>query len=68
MLNTRLKSKNTFRIICIGDSITQGYAQGKGLLPREQTYVYKLEKLLTKKFKDKKIEVINTGNGGYSSL
>ena len=64
----RKKPGNTFRIICIGDSVTQGYEQGKGLLPREQTYVYKLEQLLAKKNGGKKIEVINAGSGGYSSL
>ncbi|MFH1092574.1 MAG: SGNH/GDSL hydrolase family protein [Candidatus Omnitrophota bacterium] len=62
------KDKNTFRIICIGDSITQGDAQEKGLLPLEQTYVYKLEQLLAAKYKNKKIEVMNAGRGGYSSL
>ena len=61
------KDNNTFRIICIGDSITQGY-KGKDLLPREQTYVYKLEQMLTENFKGRKIEVINAGSGGYSSF
>ncbi len=62
------KPENTFRIICIGDSITQGDAQEKGLLPREQTYVYKLEQRLAEEFKGKNIEVINAASGGYSSL
>lgn len=61
------KPKNTFRVICNGHSVTQGNAE-KGLLPREQTFVYKLEQILSRKYKNKKIEVINAGNGGYSSL
>jgi len=61
------KPKNTFRIICNGHSVIQG-AGKKGLLPREQTFVYKLEQILSQKYKNKKIEVINAGNGGYSSL
>lgn len=62
------KGKDTVRIICIGDSITQGDAQEKGLLPLEQTYVYKLQKLLASVYRKKRIEVINAGRGGYSSL
>lgn len=63
------KPPNTFRIICIGDSVTQGDA-GKGrLLPQAQTYVYKLEQLLRNKNNGmKKVEIINAGSGGYSSL
>ncbi len=62
------KGKDMFRVICIGDSITQGYAGGKGLLPVEQTYPYKLERMLAAKYKNKQIEIINAGSGGYSSL
>ena len=62
------KDKDTFRIICIGDSITQGCAQEKGLLPVEETYPYKLQRILASNIKNAKIEVVNAGRGGYSSL
>ena len=62
------KKEDVFRIICIGDSITQGDAQEKGLLPAHETYVYKLEEILALQIKSKRVEVINAGMGGYSSL
>lgn len=54
------KTKSTFRMICLGDSITEGSA-----VDYDKTY----PKLLEKKFKDYsseiKIEIINAGIGDY---
>lgn len=52
------KEKDTFRIVCIGDSVTFGYH-----LQERQTFPVLLQKLLHEKGK-KNIEVINAGLGG----
>lgn len=57
------KKNDIFRIVCIGDSNTEGYRT----LGKEETYPYILEKIFKKKFSNKKIEVINAGRSGYSS-
>ena len=63
-----LKKKGDFRIICLGDSITQSYGKDGFPLPREFTYEFNLEKLLNNRFDSGNFEVINAGIGGYSSL
>ncbi|MFH2136940.1 MAG: SGNH/GDSL hydrolase family protein [Candidatus Omnitrophota bacterium] len=62
------KEDGVFRIICIGDSVTQSHGIDGFPLPRENTYVFYLEKLLESGYENKKFEVINAGVGGYSSL
>lgn len=57
-----VKSKNTYRIVLVGDSFTFGHG-----LKDNQTYPYLLEKYLNSYLsKDKKFEVINAGIPGYS--
>lgn len=56
------KPKNTFRIICLGDSHVFGW--GVGL---RYTWPYKLEKILEKTYSNMKFEVINGGTSGFSS-
>ncbi len=63
------KPVNGLRIICLGDSVTQGFPLGTNAdLPPEQTYPYFLEEKLRTALPQTEIEVINAGNGGYSSL
>lgn len=57
------KKPGVVRVVCIGDSITQGYYS----LFREETYPYKLEEMLNKKFPGK-FELLNAGYGGFSSF
>lgn len=57
------KPENTFRILMMGDSFTEG--QG---VQMEQTFVKLLETKLREKIKDKNIEVLNTGTLSYSPL
>lgn len=57
------KSNNTFRILALGDSVTEGY-----LLPSpEAAYSKQLEKMLNNNLKGYNFEVINAGVGGYNS-
>lgn len=58
----KLPTENTFRIICIGDSSTFGWDVVQG-----QAYPKIVEKMLTARFPDKKLEVLNCGVPGYSS-
>ena len=55
------KDEETFRIVCLGASPTFGWG-----VEYEDTYPYRLEKLLKKRM-GKKIEVINAANIGYTS-
>ncbi len=58
------KKENTFRIICLGDSQTNGLPwAGKS----ELTYPKQLEHKLQERYPGKKIEVINMGVAGYTS-
>ena len=52
---------DTFRIVCIGNSCTFG-----NLLPENETYARKLEKLCRDEFGER-VQVINVGIPGYSS-
>ena len=62
------KSRGMFRIICLGDSCTQGFVSRQETLPYKETFAYKLEEVLRNGFNSEKVEVINAGIGGYSSL
>ncbi len=57
------KSKDTFRILCIGDSNTFGW----GVNP-EESYPAVLARRLAEALPDKKLEIINMGVPGYTSL
>lgn len=57
------KTNNTFRIIILGDSFTEG----SGVESIEQTYPYKLEDLLNKNSKSLIYEVYSLGIGGYNT-
>lgn len=58
------KPNDLFRIICLGASTTGNYLQYQ-----DATYSYPLalEKILQEKIPDRKIEVNNCGQGGYTS-
>lgn len=57
------KTKNTFRIVCLGASPTFGWA-----VKYEDTYPYQLERMLRSKGGEEKVyEVINAGVIGYTS-
>jgi len=57
------KPAGTYRIICLGDSVTFGWA-----LEDEETYPVQLENQLREKYPGCNIEVINLGTSGYSSF
>ena len=57
------KPEGVFRIIVLGDSITEGHA-----IDIESTYPKKLEKLLNKGKPTRKHEVINCGVTGYNTF
>ena len=57
------KPENTFRILCLGDSILFGFGANN-----EETFTYYLEKILNKKFRGTTFEVINAGAPGWSPL
>jgi len=56
------KSPNTFRIIELGGSTVLS-----SLVPYEQSHARVLEKLLQQQFPNKKIEVLNAADNGYTS-
>lgn len=56
------KPKNTIRILCIGDSITEGPG-----VNNEATYPKLLENILNEKAPNKKYEVFNCGVGDYNT-
>ncbi|MEM3101511.1 MAG: HEAT repeat domain-containing protein [Candidatus Nitrosotenuis sp.] len=55
------KDNGVIRIAILGDSFIWGYG-----IPYEQAWGHKLERLITKKYKD--IEVLNWGFGGWSTM
>jgi lysophospholipase L1-like esterase len=57
------KPEGVFRIIVLGDSITEGHA-----IDIEKTYPKKIEKLLNKGNPSRKYEVINCGVTGYNTF
>jgi len=62
------KKAGTFRIICLGDSTTQGYMLPPIETDFTETYPYYLEEILNQNNSLAHFEVINAGCGGYSSL
>ncbi|MBI4846196.1 MAG: SGNH/GDSL hydrolase family protein [Candidatus Omnitrophica bacterium] len=62
------KGDGVFRIICIGDSVTQSYDISGRPQPLKQTYPYQLQSLLERIIGKGRVEVLNAGIGGYSSL
>ncbi|MGE5197376.1 MAG: SGNH/GDSL hydrolase family protein [Deltaproteobacteria bacterium] len=62
------KPKNIYRIICMGDSTTQGFMLLPAYVTVEQTYPYQLNEILNKNISTIHFEVINAGCGGYSSF
>ncbi|MEK7991314.1 MAG: GDSL-type esterase/lipase family protein [Thiotrichaceae bacterium] len=54
------KPDNVFRILLLGDSFTIG-----AKMREDQAYPYLLEKSLDKQLKNKKVEVVNAGVGGW---
>ncbi|MBI4846195.1 MAG: SGNH/GDSL hydrolase family protein [Candidatus Omnitrophica bacterium] len=61
---TKYQKDNNSRIICIGDSNTEGHSS----LRIEQTYPYALEKIFKQEGHNKTVEIINAGSSGYSSF
>ncbi len=57
------KKPDTFRIICLGDSVTFGWSVGDS-----ETYPAQLQSLLRIKYPGRTIEVINLGVTGYTSF
>lgn len=57
------KRPGSFRILCLGDSVTFGWSVGD-----EETYPAQMERLLRGKYPGKDIEVINLGVTGYTSF
>lgn len=57
------KPPGTFRIVCLGNSCTFGWG-----VRQEETYPKVLEKILSDSLPGRKVEVINAGVTGYSSL
>ncbi len=58
-----VKEKGTFRILCIGDSVTFGIG-----LDLEDTFPKQLERILRSSYPQDKIEVINCGVPSYNTL
>jgi lysophospholipase L1-like esterase len=54
---------DTFRVLCVGDSITYGFN-----VDQEDTYPRQLERLLRARHTGRPIEVLNTGVPGWSWL
>jgi tetratricopeptide (TPR) repeat protein len=59
---TGLKDKNSFVVLCLGDSYTFGWGA-----PPEQSYPRQLEKILNQKSKTKKFIIVNRGQPGQNS-
>jgi len=60
---SKRKPDNTFRVMCLGDSVTYGV-----MVAQDKTYPAVLEELLTERLSGQRVEVINAGVPGYSSL
>ncbi|MCH2170513.1 SGNH/GDSL hydrolase family protein [Myxococcota bacterium] len=58
------KPKGVIRILALGDSTTAG----NGVPELENVYPHWIEKELSRRFPDKKIEVLNLGVGGYHTF
>jgi lysophospholipase L1-like esterase len=56
------KPANTFRVIILGDSISEGLE-----VSSDRTFVRQLELILQEKYPDHSIEVINAGTSDYST-
>lgn len=59
------KPKGLFRIHCLGASTTHNYIHYN---EKSYSYPLELERILHKRFPDKKIEVNNSGVGSYTSI
>jgi lysophospholipase L1-like esterase len=59
------KDEQCVRIVCLGDSCTEGYRKK---INNKQAYPYLLEKKIARDYPGQQIEVINAGRAGYSSL
>lgn len=57
------KRPGSYRIICLGDSVTFGWSAGE-----DETYPARLEKILQEKYPGCKIQVLNLGVTGYTSF
>jgi lysophospholipase L1-like esterase len=57
------KEEGTFRILCLGDSVTFGYGT-----ENDKTYVKVLESILREGHPDCRFETINAGIGGFTTL
>lgn len=66
---SREKPAGTYRIICLGDSVTYGaWNEGPRKLRFHKPYPEQLESLLRSAYKRRKLEVINAGVYGYTSF
>ncbi len=59
-----IKPKNTFRIVCMGESTTENDVAYRDY---KMHYPLELQRMLQQKYPDKNIEVINTSYAAYSS-
>jgi tetratricopeptide (TPR) repeat protein len=57
------KPKNTFRILCLGDSILFGHG-----IKYQETFSHQLQTLLNKNYPNKKFEVINASTPAWSPV
>ncbi len=57
------RTPGSLRILCLGDSIPFGYG-----VSVENTYVQVLERLLSARLPDRRVEVLNAGCTGYTSF
>jgi len=64
-LRKQMKSGKEVKIVCYGNSITYGFAEVKDAA--HKPYPQTLQDLLAKKYKNKKITVVNEGHSGWRS-
>jgi len=62
------KDKDEYRVLCLGDSTTQGFALPPNAVSSDETYPYYLEQILDGREGGIDFDVINAGCGGYSSF